>query len=224
MSIIIDLSKNFLTTRLISAAMALLIPSSICFSLVSNQPGNNVESSTRHYQGFGQDSAAMSIAERTSVVIGFEAVRPVEWSGYDFTFSGGAIQSLLDLYVAQFPGYSWKQVDPGVFRIIRSKHGVSLADQSISFAGVAGKTREQVWVEIKTIPEVKIWMSSHHCTPLDFFENNETKKHDTSITIKPGVYTLAQLLDQVALKSGVHYWSITESSINQPCAVSISIP
>jgi hypothetical protein len=163
---------------------------------------SGIKLEAHQFGGFGAYNAVAEIAAHAHVVIGFVAVRPKEWSAYDFHFSGGTLADLLDSFVNQNPDYQWEVIEDGVFRVRRRGEPVSLAAEAVSYPGAVDATRKEIWEGIQGLPEVKAWMISNHCSPLDLLSGNEFRIHNEPINIEPQSLSVSQLLDKVALRSG----------------------
>jgi hypothetical protein len=100
-----------------------------------------------------------------------------------------------------------------------------LADVVMSYPGARDKTRLEIWFDIHERPEISAWMKSNHCRPGELFHAKHFKPFKGSISIAPGPMTVAQLLDEVALQSGVNYWAVLQwpSSSSRSCHVSVIV-
>ena len=92
---------------------------------------------------------------------------------------------LLDSFVNQNPDYQWEVIEDGVFRVRRRGEPVSLAAEAVSYPGAVDATRKEIWEGIQGLPEVKAWMLSNHCSPLDLLSGNEFRIHNGPINIEP---------------------------------------
>ena len=92
----------------------------------------------------------------------------------------------------------------------------------MSYPGADMRTRKQIWEDIASRPEISAWLSSTHCSRSEFFTGGEFKKNNERISIKSRALTLAQLLDETAVKSGSNFWAVLQSPRSAtPCQVSI---
>ena len=174
-----------------------------------------------HIEQFGAYHALGEISEKTGIVIGVDAVQPEKEPTITFDFPGGTAAELLDMFVAQVPDYRWHEVTDGVIRVSRTGEHVSLLDVTMAFPGADNKTRDEIWEDIAKRPEVSAWMSSARCSRREFFQGKEFKNHNGPISIAPGTRTLAQLLDEVAMRSGENFWAVLQSPPNAPCSLAI---
>ena len=198
----------------------ILFASSVAVASAAETPAG-IKVEARQFRGFGAYNAVAEIAAYAHVVIGFVAVRPKEWSAYDFHFSGGTLADLLDSFVNQNPDYQWEVIEDGVLRVRRRGQPVSLAAESVSYPGAVNATRKEIWEVIQKLPEVKAWMISNHCSPLDLLSGNEFRIHNEPINIEPQTLSVSQLLDKVALRSGSHSWTIIRSTPGALCTITL---
>ena len=197
-----------------------LFASSLAVISAAEMPAG-IKLEAHQFDGFGAYNAVAEIAAYAHVVIGFEAVRPKEWSAYDFHFSGGTLADLLDSFVNQNPDYQWEVIEDGVFRVRRRGEPVSLAAEAVSYPGAVNATRKEIWEGIQGLPEVKAWMLSNHCSPLDLLSGNEFRIHNKPIGIEPQSLSVSQLLDKVALRSGSNSWTIIQSPPGALCTITL---
>lgn len=81
------------------------------------------------------------------------------------------------------------------------------------------KTRREIWQDIAKSPEVAAWMNTNHCSRGELFGAKESIDKDGPISISPGIMTVAQLLDQMAVKSGINYWAVLRSDPAGSCRI-----
>jgi hypothetical protein len=91
----------------------------------------------------------------------------------------------------------------------------------MSYPGAVKRSRHDIWEDIAKRPEVRAWMQSSHCTRGELFNGKEFRDHNEPINIQAGSMTVAELLDQVASKSGVNYWAVLQSASDSPCSLQI---
>ncbi|MGC1361368.1 MAG: hypothetical protein WA826_09350, partial [Silvibacterium sp.] len=135
-------------------------------------------------------------------------------------FPGGTVGDLLNMLVAKAPGYTWKESDDGVIHV-SGRSVPSIGSIVIPYPGADLKTRREIWEDIGELPQMKQWMTLNRCSPRNLMGGWEFKTHNDPISIPPGQMTLAQLLDDVSLKSGSNFWAIVQSPPNEPCWVSV---
>jgi hypothetical protein len=63
-----------------------------------------------HMETFGAHNALHDVAQKTSVVIGVEAVLPENETKIVFNFPGGTVTDFLNAFVTQHPDYTWREV------------------------------------------------------------------------------------------------------------------
>jgi hypothetical protein len=176
-----------------------------------------------HIEEFGAFNALRDIAHKSQVVIGTEAVRPERDATVEFDFQGGTLSDLLNMFISQSPDYSWKEVGGSIIHVFRKDGRVSLTDVVMSYPGAYNKTREEIWEDIAGRPEISAWMNSYHCSRGELFNGKEFRNHNDPISVEARSLTLAQLLDEVAVKSGVNYWAVLQSPPNSPCQIYIKL-
>jgi hypothetical protein len=174
-----------------------------------------------HIETFGADNALHDISQKTGVTIGFEAVQPEKEMTFVIDFQGGTLAELLNMFVSQSPDYRWEETDGGIIHVSRSDVHTSLVDVVMDYPGVLKKTREEVWEDIAKRPEVVTWMNSNRCSRGELFNGKEFRSHNDPISIPSGSKTLAQLLDETAVKSGQNFWAVLQSPPSTPCRVDI---
>jgi hypothetical protein len=174
-----------------------------------------------HIEEFGAYNALAEISHKAQVVIGVEAIQPEKEPTIVLDFPGGTIEDLLNLFVSQAPDYRWEESENGVIHVFRNNAHVSLIDVVMFYPGADNKTRQEIWEDIGKRPEVVAWMGSNHCSRTELFNGKEFKHHNDPISIAPGSITVAHLLDEVAVKSGVDYWAVLRSAPGNSCHVNI---
>jgi hypothetical protein len=177
-----------------------------------------------HVEQFGAYRALADISQKAGVSIGVDAVQPEKEIPVEFDFPGGTLAELLDACVAQAPEYQWVETaEGGPIRVSRSGGHVPLLDVVMHYPGADMKTREEIWEDIARRPEVFAWMNSAHCSRREFFQGGEFKRHNQKISISPASLSVAQLLDQVATKSGENYWAVLETPPGSECRISLML-
>jgi hypothetical protein len=170
---------------------------------------------------FAVYNALGELSEKARIVIGLDSVQPKQESDIVLDFPGGTVADLLDMFVATSPGYRWTETDSGVIHVSRTGAHVSLLDVVMSYPGAVKRSRHDIWEDIAKRPEVRAWMQSSHCTRGELFNGKEFRDHNEPINIQAGSMTVAELLDQVASKSGVNYWAVLQSASDSPCSLQI---
>jgi hypothetical protein len=174
-----------------------------------------------HIEQFAAYNALHDISQKAAVVIGVEAVVDYKTEPtVKLDFPGGTLADLLNMFVSQVPEYRWSE-DDGLIHVFRNAAHLPIADVLMSYPGARDKTREEIWEDIAARPEIKTWLDSNHCSRQELFNGKEFRSHNGRISIDPGSMTLAQLLDEVAVKSGVNYWAILQSPPGKTCQLSI---
>lgn len=175
-----------------------------------------------HVQGVAAHEALQSISRKYNVVIGVERLVYKTDPKISLDFSAGTLADLLNAFVAEARDYRW-QNDGGIIHVFRNGAPASLAGVVLNFPGATGEDRYDIWRQLHRLPEYVAWMKSHQCRPfersrpMDFSFNN-----GQIIDIPAGQITVAQLLDQVAKKSGDGFWAILQSDPSDPvCRVSV---
>ena len=165
----------------------------------------------------------MRFSRKAHVVIGVEDVRSLtKHRPIVFDFPGGTVRELLDSFVSQFPGYQWNE-DKGIIHVLWHRTHLPIADVAMSYPGAHDQTLLQVYWGLGSIPELKAWLESHHCSYPDGVITFGNPGRAPTLSVDGGSMTLAQLLDQVAIKSGENYWSIVQTPPGEPCEVSIHL-
>jgi len=176
-----------------------------------------------HIETFGAHNALYLISEKANVPIGVEAIFDYKMEPtIDFDFPGGTVADLLNMFVSQASDYRWVE-DTGIIHVFWNSTHLPIADVMLSYPGAENKTRQQIWDDIDKRPEVIAWLNANHCERNELFMGKEFRAHNGPISIKAGSMTLAQLLDQVAIKSGENYWAIVQSPAGQKCQIRISV-
>ena len=172
-----------------------------------------------HIQEFGAYNAVRDIARTAGVVIGMDAVRTGEDTTYTLNFSGGTVADLLNLFVSQAPGYNWEENEAGIIHVFREDGRVSLKDVVLSYPSSANKTRKEIWESLAERPEITAWLATHRCSRSELFNGKEFRGHNDPLSVSAGTMTVSQLLDSVALKSGVNFWALLQSQENSTCQI-----
>jgi len=159
----------------------------------------------------GAYHALAEISSKAGIPIGVEAVQPASEPDIVIDFPGGTAADLLNAFVAQAPDYRWTESDDGIVHVTRGTDHITLLDVFLNYPGAAGKTRQQIWEDLSSRPEISAWISSAHCSRGELFHGGEFKTRNGPITIPAGQTTVRQLLDDVSLKSGENYWAVLES-------------
>ena len=174
-----------------------------------------------HIEQFGAYNALAQISREAHVAVGVEAV--VDFKSeptMTLDFPGGTITDLLNMFVSQAPEYRWEEAH-GIIHVFRNGTHLSIADVVMSYPGAQDKTREEIWEDIAKRPEIAAWMTAKRCSRQELFNGKEFRGNNGPVSIEAGSMTLAQLLDDVALKSGENYWAILQSTPDTACQVSI---
>ena len=167
----------------------------------------------------GAYNALAEISQKAHIVIGVDAVQPEKEPTITLDFPGGTVADLLNAFTAQAPDYRWAEIDGGIIHVFRNHAHVSLTDVVMSYPGANDRTREEIWEDLAKRPEVEAWMNSNRCSRGELFNGKEFRRQNDPISIAPGSLTVAQLLDAVAVKSGVNYWAVLQSPPRKPCQV-----
>jgi len=177
-----------------------------------------------HIQGFYAHEALADISRKGNVAIGFEGLVLKNDKPVSFDFPGGTVSDLLNAFVALAPAYRWQE-DKGMLHVFRTGAQVSLADVVVDYPGAKDESRLDIWRGLHVMPEYRAWMGANHCQTADRFVPKMFKTHRDPISIEPGTMTFAQLLDQVATKSGQNSWSILQvpGSQKQQCHVWVNV-
>jgi hypothetical protein len=173
-------------------------------------------------QGEPYDALA-EISQKANVAIGVEAILSKRRGpAIVIDFPGGTVADLLNMFVIQAPSYRWADTPTGIIHVSIDDGHIPLLDVVMSYPGAENKTRQQIWQDIASRPEISAWMGSAHCVRGELFHGGEFRDHNGPFSIVAGSLTLEQLLDDVALKSGDNYWVVVQSSRPQvSCQISI---
>jgi hypothetical protein len=174
-----------------------------------------------HIEEAGAFNALAEISQKAHVVIGLDAVQPDEEPTIVLDFPGGTVAELLNMFVSQSPDYKWEETAGGIIHVSRNDAHVSLVDVVMDYPGAPKKTREEVWEDIAKRPEVAAWISSNRCSRGEMFNGKEFRSHNDPISIAAGRKTLAQLLDETAVRSGENFWAVLQTPPSKPCRVDI---
>lgn len=174
-----------------------------------------------HVQGVAAHEALQSMSRKYNVVIGVEGVVYKSDPKISLDFAGGTLADLLNAFVAEARDYRW-QNDDGIIHVFRNGASASLASVVLNFPRATGEDRYEIWRQLHTLPEYVAWMNSHQCHRLERIRPLDFRFDDGPIDIPAGQMTVAQLLDQVAKKSGDGFWAILQSDPSDPvCHVSV---
>jgi hypothetical protein len=174
-----------------------------------------------HIQGVSAYEALQYISRKYNIVIGMEGAVYKTDPKINLDFSGGTVGDLLNAFVARAPDYRW-QSDRGIIHVFRNGAPASLANVVLNYPGASGKERYEIWRTLHTLPEYVSWMKTHQCRPFERIRPLDFKFNDGPIDIAPGQMTVAQLLDQVAKKSGDGFWAVLQSDPSDSfCRVSV---
>jgi hypothetical protein len=174
-----------------------------------------------HIQGISAFEALQYISRKYNVAIGMQGVVRKTDPKIDLNFSGGTVGDLLNAFVAKARDYHW-QNDEGFIHISRNDAPVSLANVVLTYPGTSQKERYEIWRTLHTLPEYVSWMKANQCHAFEQIRPVDFKFNDGPIDIAPGKMTVAQLLDQVAKKSGDGFWAVLQSDPSDAtCRVSV---
>lgn len=172
-------------------------------------------------QGVSAYEALQNVSRKYNIVIGLEGYVYKTDPKISLDFSGGTVADLLNAFVAQAPDYRW-QNDDGIIHVFRNGGPALLASVELNYPGASGKRRYDIWREIHTLPEYVDWMKSYQCRAFDPSRLEDFRFDDGPIDIAAGKITVAQLLDQVAKKSGDGFWAVLQSDPSDgACHVSV---
>lgn len=163
------------------------------------------------------------IAGKSHVPIGVEGIFNYHTEPtIKIEFPGGTLADLLNRLVSQAPNYQWKEED-GIIRVLWHGTHLPIANVVIAYPGAHDKTVEAIYWDLGTLPELRAWLRSDHCSLLHGVIGAQLGTwDDRRISIDAGSMRLRELLDRVAIKSGGNYWAIVRSSAaDQQCWVSI---
>src|SRR6266705_6243778 len=85
-----------------------------------------------HIKAFGVQEALRDIAQKQDLAIGVDAVLTERENKVVLDFPGGTVTDLLNMFVAQSPGYRWRQ-DGGIIHVFRKDAYLSLANVVLSY-------------------------------------------------------------------------------------------
>lgn len=161
------------------------------------------------------------MSRKYNVVIGMEGAVYKTDPRISLDFSGGTLGDLLNAFVVQAPDYRW-QNDGGIIHVFRNGAPAPLANVVLNFPGASQKDRYLLWRTLHTLPEYVSWMQANQCRPFERLRPMDFHFDDGFIDIAPGQMTVAQLLDQVAQKSGDGFWAVLQWDPSEPvCHVSV---
>ena len=167
------------------------------------------------------DEALQSVSRKYNVVIGMVGTVYKTDPKISLDFSGGTVADLLNAFVAKAPDYRW-QNDDGIIHVFRTGAPAPLANVVLNYPGASAKERYEIWRELHILPEYIGWMKSHQCHGSERIRPRDFKFNRGEIDIAAGQMTVAQLLDQVAKKSGDGFWAVLQSDPVDPvCRVSV---
>lgn len=187
----------------------------------SAETASNRRAGACRIEQFGAYRALAEISQKTGTPIGVDAVQPEKEATIAFDFPGGTLGDLLNMFISQAPDYQWSEAKGGVIHVSRVGGHVSLLDVVIHYPGADAKNREEIWEDLANRPEVAAWMKEAHCSRREFFQGREFSEHNNRISVAAGSMSIAQLLDEVAVKSGENYWAVLQSSPDEECRVAI---
>jgi hypothetical protein len=177
-----------------------------------------------HIEQVGAYHALAEIAIKADIPIGVDAILPEKEPSIEIDFPGGTVADLMNAFVAQAPDYSWTDTPRGIVHVSRVGDHVSLLDTVIAYPEAKNKTRQQMWEDIATRPEVSAWMTSAHCTRGELLHGGEFRTHNGPLSIPAGSRTLQGLLDEVTTRSGENYWAVLQSPPSSDiCRVAIML-
>lgn len=208
-----------------SVLLVLLLASN--FFLVTSASASEGTSSRRgkpiHAEQGGAYDFLREISEKVQIPIGIDAVLPHSQPTLVLDFPGGTAADLLNMFVEKAPEYSWRENGDGVIRVTRTNAHVRVVDVVIAYPGAENKTRQEIWQDIATRPEISAWRDSVNCTRGEVFGGGEFQYNNGRISIAAGDRTLESLLDEIAIKSGENLWGVLEWPADRygPCRVAI---
>jgi hypothetical protein len=165
--------------------------------------------------------ALQRVSRKYNVVVGIEAVTYKSDQKISLDFPGGTLADLLGAFVTQAPDYHW-QNDNGIIHVFRNGASISLANVMLNYPGASQQERYLIWLGLRRLPEHVGWMKTYQCQPFARMSAFDFKFNDGPIDIPAGAVTVAQLLDQVAKKSGDGFWAILQSDPSDPvCRISV---
>ncbi len=176
-----------------------------------------------HLEVLGADNAVRKISSFVHVPIGLEAYIDISHDEMVvLDFPGGTVGDLLNLFVSRHPDFSWVE-DGGIIHVSTRPERPGLGDVEISYPGAQNKTREEVWNDLATIPEINHWMKANDCSRLELMTGKEFKLNNRVVSIEASRMSVSRLLDQVALKSGQDFWEILQTPKGKPCRLHITV-
>jgi hypothetical protein len=193
-----------------TSAVAQLEPGSIAATAIGSL----------HIEQDGVYYVLEQMSERAHVPVGVDAIQPAKGGTITLDFSGGSVAELMNLFVSKANDYRWVEKS-GVINVSRVNAGVSLVDVVIDYPGASGKTRQEIWMDIKSRPEVLAWFRDSGCSEFEYLTGQEFRQHNKPITIQPGKLSLRDLLNEVTTESGSGYWAVLQSAPSESCRVSI---
>lgn len=176
-----------------------------------------------HIEQAGTYYVVEEISEKAGIPIGIDAIVQPSEPTVILDFPGGTTADLLNMFIAKSPKYSWRENADGVIRVTRTNAAVSVVDVVIAYPGAENKTRQEIWQDIVTRPEISAWRDSVNCIGGEVFGGGEFQHHNGPISIAAGDHTLESLLDEIAIKSGENLWGVLEWPADKygPCRVAI---
>jgi hypothetical protein len=174
-----------------------------------------------HIEEFGVYNVVAEISQKAHVPVGVDAIKPEREPTIVLDFLGGTVTDLLNTFVSQVPDYGWEETSGRIIRVFRRNAHVTFLDVPMSYPGAAKKTRREIWEDLGKRPELLLWLKSNHCSRGEFFNGYEFKEHNDAITVEAGRLTLEQLLDEVAVQSGVNYWAVLQSAPTTSCHIDV---
>ena len=218
---------------LLPLPLAILMVSSHARSAIYRGPGQATglldnKVGKIHIEEYAARDILHKISREAHIPIGFQSVeQPAKGGGSSvIELLGGTVREVLDAFVSQFPGYQWSE-DDGVVHIIWHGTHLPIADIAIFYPGVEDVTLGEIWGHFGEIPELKAWLAANNCSYPAFVIGSElytppgVKKQIPRFSIDGGPITLAQLLDQIAIKSGENFWAIVQTFPEESCVVDI---
>lgn len=186
-------------------------PRSRGLSLRTGPPlGVNDRVGALHIHGFSAYGALQEISRKANVVIGVEMIVYKSDKGIQFDFPGGTVADLLNAFVSKAPDFRW-QDDGGIIHVFRGGQHPALADLEVDYPGASEKSRYEIWMSLHQRPEYMGWMKSSQCHPVERLRSDYFKFDIGPIDIPAGRLTIAQVLDQAAMKSGDGFWAVLQS-------------
>jgi len=125
-----------------TSAVAQLEPGSIAATAIGSL----------HIEQDGVYYVLEQMSERAHVPVGVDAIQPAKAETITLDFRGGSVAELMNLFVSKANDYRWVEKS-GVINVSRVNAGVSLVDVVIDYPGASGRTRQEIWMDIKSRPE-----------------------------------------------------------------------